>query len=131
MKAVTISKKQTQDARILELLSAGREISALELSSVSLQYCARVSELRGAGCVIPNRVQIQRDGTRRGFYKLVCRPPILERVSNHEPQRKPPGSAPGSLFPDSEPRKVENQLEPMDSSGMGQFWKTPRLMWLR
>jgi hypothetical protein len=28
-------------------------------------------------------------------------------VSNHEPQRKPPNSAPGSLFPESEPRKVE------------------------
>ena len=102
MKAVTISKKQTQAARILELLSAGREISALELSSVSLQYCARISELREAGCVISNRVQIQRDGTRRGFYKLVCRPPILEKVSNHQSQRKPPNSALGSLFPENE-----------------------------
>jgi hypothetical protein len=100
--------KKTQCARILELLSAGREISALELSSVSLQYCARVSELREAGCVISNRVQIQRDGTRHGFYKMVCRPPILERASTHtEPERKPPDSAPGSLFPENEPCKVE------------------------
>jgi hypothetical protein len=102
-----MSKKQTQAARILELLSAGREISALELSSVSLQYCARVSELREAGCVISNRVQIQRDGTRHGFYKLVCRPPILERVHCTEPQRKLPNCSPGSLFPETEPCKVE------------------------
>jgi hypothetical protein len=99
---VTMSERRTQSARILDLLSSGREVSALELSSVSLQYCARISELREAGCVISNRVQIQRDGTRRGFYKLVCRPPILEKVSNYEPQRKPPHSAPGSLFQDSE-----------------------------
>jgi hypothetical protein len=103
-----VCKKQTQAGRILELLSSGREVSALELSSVSLQYCARVSELREAGCVISNRVQIQRDGTRRGFYKLVCHPPILEKVSNHEPERKPPNSAPG-LFPENEIRKVEFQ----------------------
>jgi hypothetical protein len=102
-----MSKKQTQAARILELLSAGREISALELSSVSLQYCARVSELREAGCVISNRVQIQRDGTRHGFYKLVCHPPILERVHCTEPQRKLPNRSPGSLFPETEPCKVE------------------------
>ena len=104
---MVIVSKKTQCARILELLSAGREISALELSSVSLQYCARVSELREAGCVISNRVQIQRDGTRRGFYKLVCRPPNLERIARPgEPERKPPNSAPG-LFGESEPRKVE------------------------
>jgi hypothetical protein len=104
-----VSKKRTQCARILELLSSGREVSALELSSVSLQYCARISELREAGCVISNRVQILRDGTRQGFYKLVCRAPILERASKHtEPQqRKPPNSAPGLLFPENEPRKVE------------------------
>lgn len=103
-----MSERRTQSARILELLSSGREVSALELSSVSLQYCARISELRAAGCVISNRVQIQRDGTRHGFYKLVCRP-ILERASKHtEPQqRKLPNSAPGSLFPENEPRIVE------------------------
>ena len=109
LRAVIVSKKQTQSGRILELLSSGREVSALELSSVSLQYCARISELRESGCVISNRVQILRDGTRHGFYKLVCRPLILERASKHtEPQeRKPPNSAPGSLFPENEPRKVE------------------------
>jgi hypothetical protein len=108
VKAGTMSKKQTQASRILELLSSGREVSALELSSVSLQYCARVSELREAGCVISNRVQIQRDGTRYGFYKLVCRPPILERADKRtQPQRKLSDSQPESLFRENEPRKVE------------------------
>jgi hypothetical protein len=104
-----MSKKQTQCARILELLSSGREISALELSAVSLQYCARISELREAGCVISNRVQILRDGTRHGFYKLVCRAPILERADKRtQPQqRKPPNSAPGSLFPETKAYEVE------------------------
>jgi hypothetical protein len=105
-----MSNRQTQFARILELLSSGREVSALELSSVSLQYCARISELRKAGCVIGNRVEIQRSGVRHGFYKLVYRPPILGRVAHPvEPQRKPPNSVPGSLFPETEPCKVEFQ----------------------
>jgi hypothetical protein len=104
-----MSERRTQSARLLELLSSGREVSALELSSVSLQYCARISELREAGCVISNRVQMQRDGTRHGFYKLVCHRPIVERPGKRtEPQqRKPPNSAPGSLFPENQPVKVE------------------------
>ena len=58
LRAVIVSKKQTESGRILELLSSGGEVSALELSSVSLQYCACISELRESGCVISNRVQI-------------------------------------------------------------------------
>ena len=43
------------------------------------------------------------NGIWHGFYKLVCRPPFLERVAHSvEPQRKPPNSAPGSLFPENE-----------------------------
>jgi hypothetical protein len=68
-----VSKKQTQSARILELLSSKSEVSAFELSSVSLQYAARVCELRKTGASIANRVEVKADGTRHGFYRLVRR----------------------------------------------------------
>jgi len=90
--------------QILALLESKPEVSSRELSAISLQYCARIAELRDAGAVISNRVEVQRSGVRHGYYKLVYRPPIIERVSNHE--RKPPSSAPG-LFPDGELPKVE------------------------
>lgn len=66
-----MSKKQTQCARILELLSSKVEVSAFELSSISLQYAARVCELRKTGAAIANRVEVTSDGTRHGFYRLV------------------------------------------------------------
>ena len=69
-----MSKKQTQCARILELLSSGREISALELSAVSLQYCARLAELRKAGYSITNRLAAAPGGVRHGYYRLAQRP---------------------------------------------------------
>jgi hypothetical protein len=97
-----VSERQTQSARILALLESKPEVSSRDLSAISLQYCARIAELRDAGAVIANRVEVQRSGVRHGFYKLVYRPPIIERVSSHEPQRKPLSSAPGSLFQDSE-----------------------------
>ena len=40
-----------------------------ELAEVSLQYNARVSELREAGFVIISRVEV-RDGVKRGFFRL-------------------------------------------------------------
>jgi helix-turn-helix protein len=97
-----VSERRSQSARILALLERKPEVSSRDLSAISLQYCARIAELRDAGAVISNRVEVQRSGVRHGFYKLVYRPPIIERVSNHEPQRKPLSSAPGSLFPENE-----------------------------
>jgi Helix-turn-helix domain len=97
-----VSKRQTQASRILALLESKPEVSALELSAISLQYCARIAELREAGAVISNRVE-QRSGVRHGFYTLVYSSPILERVAHHvKLQRKPPSSEPGSLFPTAE-----------------------------
>jgi hypothetical protein len=92
--------RQTQASRILVLLESKPEVSSRELGAISLQYCARIAELRDLGAVISNRIAVQPNGVRHGFYRLVSRPPIIERVSNHE--RKLPSSAPGSLFPDSE-----------------------------
>jgi hypothetical protein len=99
---VATVSRQTQASRILALLERKPEVSSRELSAISLQYCARIAELTDAGAVISNRVKVQRSGVRHGYYKLVYRPPIIERVSNHEPPRKPPISAPGSLFPENE-----------------------------
>ena len=76
-----MSKKQTQCARILELLASKAEVSALELSSISLQYAARVCELRKMGTSIANRVHVKADGTRHGFYRLIQRAPFLEKPS--------------------------------------------------
>ena len=98
--------KQTQTTRILALLQSKPEVSAFDLGAVSLQYCARVAELRDAGYVISNRVEMQKSGVRHGFYKLISRPPILVARAA-EPQRKPLNTASGSLFPDGELRKVE------------------------
>jgi hypothetical protein len=97
---VTVSKKQTQAARILELLSSKSEVSALELSTVSLQYCARVAELRKTGAIISNRVEVLSDGRRHGFYRLVQRPPFAQTPSSRSVCEKPSNvPASGSLFP--------------------------------
>jgi hypothetical protein len=106
-----MSNRQTQAARILQLLESTAEVSALDLSKISLQYCARIAELRDAGAVIANRVAVQSNGVRHGFYRLVSRSPFREKVAHPiEPGRKPPNSAPG-LFPENEIRTVETQFQ--------------------
>jgi Helix-turn-helix domain len=98
-----VSKKQTQSARILELLSSKSEVSALELSSVSLQYAARVCELRKTGASIANRVEVKADGTRHGFYRLVRRatfhPNQYQNGSKTLPNLIEAERASDSLFP--------------------------------
>jgi hypothetical protein len=62
----------SQEARILQMLSEARGdgwVSALELSNVSLQYCARICCLRKAGTQIENKLEVE-NGRRRGFYRL-------------------------------------------------------------
>jgi hypothetical protein len=58
---------KNQRQRILERLIAARggEVPSSELAEVSLQYNARVSELREAGFVIISRVEV-RDGVKHG-----------------------------------------------------------------
>jgi hypothetical protein len=67
----------SQEARIRQLLEQrGGDgwVSALDLSRISLQYCARICCLRKAGMQIENRVEIV-DGTRHGFYRI-ARPAV-------------------------------------------------------
>jgi hypothetical protein len=67
--------RKNQRHRILELLIAARggEVPSPELARVSLQYCARISELREEGFVIISRVEVQ-DGVKHGFFRLHQRP---------------------------------------------------------
>jgi hypothetical protein len=67
--------RKNQRNLILELLfsARGHEVPSLELARVSLQYNARISELREAGFVIISRVEL-RDGVKRGFFRLHQRP---------------------------------------------------------
>jgi hypothetical protein len=44
-----VSERRSQSARILTLLESKPEVSSRELSAISLQYCARIAELRDAG----------------------------------------------------------------------------------
>ncbi len=91
--------RESQCDRILALLESSQEVSALELSKISLQYCARISEVRELGAVISNRVQVQSDGVRHGFYKLVKRPSIAGRPmrpAEKQEQTAPPVN--GTLF---------------------------------
>ena len=65
----------TQRQRIFTMLHDAwpREVSALQLSRVSLQYASRIYELRKSGVLISNR--LERHGDKKfGFYKLGAAP---------------------------------------------------------
>jgi hypothetical protein len=64
-------QRKNQRQRILELLisAGGTEVPSPELARVSLQYCARIAELRDEGFVIISRVEIH-SGMKRGFFRL-------------------------------------------------------------
>ena len=65
--------RESQAARILALLQEARggEVPAPDLVAISLQYSARILELRRAGHHIVNRVEAV-NGQRRGFFRLVA-----------------------------------------------------------
>jgi len=69
--------RKNQRQQILELLTAacGKEVPSAELAKVSLQYGARVSELREMGFVVINRVEIN-NGMKQGFFRLLQCPAI-------------------------------------------------------
>ena len=66
-------RRKNQRQRILERLIAGGEVPSPELARISLQYCARISELREAGFVIISRVEIHA-GVKHGFFQLHASP---------------------------------------------------------
>jgi hypothetical protein len=77
-------QRKNQRQRILErLISArGGEVPSPELARLSLQYCARISELRDEGFVIISRVEVH-DGVKCGFFRLhECPVPNALRVAS-------------------------------------------------
>jgi hypothetical protein len=62
---------KSQRQRILDILIAahGQEVPSVALSRISLQYGARVKELREMGFRIPNRT-VRREGKVYGFFRL-------------------------------------------------------------
>jgi hypothetical protein len=90
----------TQTARILNLLAASWPswTPAPALARISLQYCARISELREQGWEICNRTEWQ-GGTRHGFYRLGSEPiPRSKELRAMRAGTEPP--KPGNLFDD-------------------------------
>jgi hypothetical protein len=95
----------SQEKRILNLLAASwpEWTPAPVLAKISLQYCARISELREQGWQISNRTEYKA-GVRHGFYRLGS-PPLpssKELRGNTPPEAKArePQAAPGALFDD-------------------------------
>lgn len=67
--------RRSQRDRIATLLVEAypAEVPAYVLAEHSLQYCARIKELRSSGWIISNRVEI-RGGRKNGFFRLIHRP---------------------------------------------------------
>ncbi len=65
------AQRQTQRAKILEALitAGGGEVPSVELSRISLQYNARLLELRRFGFRIVSRTE-RREGATQGFFHL-------------------------------------------------------------
>lgn len=70
-----MSARRTQRDRILELLCAsnGRRVPSPELARISLQYGARVKELRAAGFRIRNEIE-RVNGQVHGYFILESGP---------------------------------------------------------
>jgi hypothetical protein len=66
-----MSEHKSQRARVLAVLIAagGAEVPSVELSRISLQYGARIKELRSLGFRIVSRTE-RRDGAIQGFFHL-------------------------------------------------------------
>jgi hypothetical protein len=102
-------KSQTQARSIWMELHADwpNWTPAPRLARISLQYCARIRELREAGILIANRVEY-RDGKKHGFYRLGSAP-IQSSKELREAKCKSPASAeqvhPESLFGDLSPER--------------------------
>jgi hypothetical protein len=95
------SKNQRQ--RILDLLLAahGSDVPGVALSRISLQYGARVKELREMGCRITNHTE-RRGGKVCGYFKLESVPALAQPSSHSTIAVLEPSSFPefGSLEPE-------------------------------
>lgn len=99
--------RPSQRQRIFDKLdgASGQEVPASELAEISLQYCARLKELRDLGEVhgfrILNRVE-HVAGKVLGYYRLVWDRPEPRAFNVNATDRPPfPGSLFGDLSPES------------------------------
>jgi hypothetical protein len=83
------ANSKNQGQRILDLLLPGVEVPSVALSRISLQYGARVKELRGMGFKISNRTE-RRAGKVCGYFRL-------ESVPAPEPKSSKPESGEETL----------------------------------
>lgn len=85
------SDPRTQADRILRLLQEAWPswVSARDMAlTVSLQYCARIFELRQRGILITNKVVRLPDGRKQGFFRID--PPPIARRSELPAETEPP-----------------------------------------
>ena len=89
--------KKTQRQRILDLLlsARGREVPSVALSRISLQYGARVKELRELGFKIQNRTERRSDKVC-GYFRLQSG----AGKESHEPIKAASATLFGNLSPD-------------------------------
>jgi len=99
-----VSERTTQRARVLGCLLAahGQEVPSVELSHISLQYGARVLELRRMGIRITSRTE-RRDGCVHGFFRLELGTDGAKSMPTESPS--PPQPAQATLF-DLPPRPL-------------------------
>ncbi len=103
-----MSDLKCQRQRTLDVLLAahGREVPSVVLSRISLQYGARVKELRKLGFRIVNRTE-RRDGQVYGYFRLETGMPTTQGTTSiEEPESEPNSPSPeatGSLFGDLSP----------------------------
>jgi hypothetical protein len=101
--------RPSQRQRIFDKLdgASGQDVPASELAEISLQYCARLKELRDLGAVHGFRIlnRVEHDGSKvLGYYRLLwdgTRPPAFN-VSATRPPTFPP-SLFGELGPERYP----------------------------
>lgn len=77
-----MSTRRTQRDRILDLLRAhkGRRVPSPALGRISLQYGARIKELRDMGFVIRNEIE-RVDGAVHGYF-LMESEPVTPTINN-------------------------------------------------
>lgn len=76
----------SQTERILARLRSGGWVSSVALSGISLQYNARILELRRSGFDIASRVHRRKDGVAMGFFQLIGEP-IVPSLTPQQPSQ--------------------------------------------
>jgi hypothetical protein len=75
VKRKTARSRQRECIYNLLLAARGQWVPAISLGRIALSYTRNVLELRRGGCTIENKIEMQPDGSKHGFYRLVARDP--------------------------------------------------------